>query len=204
MPPVLYRRQKEILEFLSQYIARHNSAPTLREIAGAIGVSSMATVHEHLTALEEKGLIRRRKGSTRGLELVDELQPEAGQVKLPVLGFVAAGKPIEPYTDPDAFFAAPPGMVKAKRRSFVLRVKGESMVEDGILDGDWVVVEEQNHAKNGDIVVALLKNGLATLKRFYRESTRVRLEPANATMQPIFAKKVEIQGRVVGIVRQYC
>ena len=203
MPVIIYRKQKEILAFLSQYIGRHNSAPTLREIADAIGVNSMATVHEHLTSLEQKGLINRRRGATRGLELVEDLMPAAGHVRLPILGFIAAGKPIEPYTDPNAFFSAPPEMIRAKKKAFVLRVRGQSMIEDGILDGDYVVIEEQSTAINGDIVVAMLDNGLATLKRFYRESTRVRLEPANATMQPIFAKNVQIQGRVVGIVRQY-
>ncbi len=203
MPPIIYRKQKEILRFLEQYIQKHNSAPTLREIASAIGVRSMATVHEHLTSMAEKGLIERTHGTARGIELVASSLPSAGRVDLPVLGLIAAGKPIEPMTDPDAFFSVSPQMISGKKKSFVLKVRGESMVEDGILDGDYVVIEEQNEARDGDIVVALLENGLATLKRFYRESTRVRLEPANAAMQPIFAKSVQIQGRVVGIVRRY-
>lgn len=203
MPVTIYKKQKEILRFLEQYIQKYNSAPTLREIANAIGVRSMATVHEHLSSMEEKGLIQRSHGAARGIELVGASLPGAGQVELPVLGFIAAGKPIEPFTDPNAFFSVSPQMIGGKKKAYVLKVRGESMVDDGILDGDYVVIEEQESADNGDIVVALLENGLATLKRFYRESTRVRLEPANASMQPIFAKSVQIQGRVVGIVRRY-
>ena len=130
----------------------------------------------------------------RGLEIIDSrYSTTTAGLELPVLGFIAAGKPIEPYTDPNASFGVSPSMVSGKKRSYVLQVKGDSMVEEGILDGDYVVCEEVSEASNGDIVVALLENGLATLKRFFRETTRVRLEPANSTMSPIYATMLKLR-----------
>lgn len=200
----LYKRQRQIMDFVSQYIKRNGYSPTLQEIADAIGVSSLATVHEHLQALERKGVIKKYEGSVRGIEITDELvQADTTGINLPIMGFIAAGQPIEPITDPNASFQVAPAMVTGKKRSYVLQVKGDSMIEEGILDGDYVVCEEQNEVHNGDIVVALLDNGLATLKRFFKEATRVRLEPANSTMSPIFATRVRIQGKVVGVVRKY-
>ena len=204
MPVILYKRQKQILNFISQYIQKNGYSPTLTEIAEAIGVSSLATVHEHLAAMEKKGVIKRYKGAVRGIELVDkELGKLIKGIELPIMGYIAAGKPIEPYTDPNASVHISPSLLTGKKRAFVLQVKGNSMIEDGILDGDYVVIEQQETAKNGEIVVALLENGFATLKRFFKEATRVRLEPANAEMSPIFAKEVKIQGKVVGIIRRF-
>ena len=204
MPATLYRRQRQIVEFVSQYIQKNGYSPTLQEIADAIGVSSLATVHEHLQALERKGVIKKYEGAVRGLEIADKRYiPEANGITVPVLGYIAAGQPIQPYTDPNATFSLSPSMVSAHKRSYVLQVKGDSMIEEGILDGDYVVVEDQPDVHNGDIVVALLDNGLATLKRFFKEATRVRLEPANSAMAPIFATKVRIQGKVVGVIRKY-
>lgn len=204
MPVTLYKRQKQILDFISQYIQKNGFSPTLQDIADAIGVSSLATVHEHLTAMAKKGVIKRYEGAIRGIEIVDKSLGELIQgVELPILGFIAAGKPIEPYTDPNATAQASPNMLSGKKRAFILQVKGNSMIDDGILDGDYVVVEQQDSVNNGDLVVALLENGFATLKRFFKEATRVRLEPANAQMSPIFAKNVKIQGKVVGIIRRF-
>ena len=204
MPVVLYRRQKQIVDFISQYIQANGHSPTLQEIADAMGLSSLATVHEHIATLVRKGVLKKYEGSVRGLEIVDSRydSSEAG-VNLPILGFIAAGKPIEPYTDPNASFSVSPAMVSGKKRSFVLQVKGDSMVEEGILDGDFVIIEEDQEVKNGDIVVALLENGLATLKRFFKEATRVRLEPANSSMSPIYATNVKVQGKVVGVIRKF-
>lgn len=200
----LYKRQRQIVDFIAQYIQRNGFSPTLREIAESIGVSSLATVHEHLQALERKRVIRRHEGSTRGIELIDRTFVKMSEsVDVPLLGFIAAGQPIEPHTDPNATFKISPEMVSGKRRSFVLQVKGESMIEDHIADGDYVVIEETQEVVDGDIVVALLDNGLATLKRFYKEMTRVRLEPANSSMSPIYTTNVQIQGRVVGLIRKY-
>lgn len=204
MPVTLYKRQKQILDFISQYIQKNGYSPTLTEIAEAIGVSSLATVHEHLTAMEKKKVIKRYEGSVRGIELADKNLGQLTQgVELPIMGFIAAGEPIEPYTDPNTTAQVSPSLLTGKKRAFVLQVKGNSMIDDGILDGDYVVIEEQETASNGEIVVALLENGFATLKRFFKESTRIRLEPANAEMSPIFAKNVKIQGRVVGIIRRF-
>lgn len=204
MPVVVYRKQKQILDFLAQYIQKNGYSPTLQQIAEAIGVSSLATVHEHLSSMAKKGLIKKYEGAVRGIELVDKRLAELTHgIELPIMGFIAAGSPIEPYTDPNATLSVSPGLVTGKKPAFVLQVKGESMIDDGILDGDFVIIEGQEEANNGDIVVALLENGLATLKRYYKEATRIRLEPANATMSPIFATRVKIQGKVVGIVRRF-
>jgi repressor LexA len=205
MAPVIYKRQKQILEYISQHIQTHGYAPTLKQIAGALGVHSLATVHEHLTTLEAKGLLKRKPGKTRSIQLIDAevdfLTERTMQV--PILGFIRAGAPMEPYTDPEATMSIAPSFVTGNKRVYVLQVRGDSMIEDQIRDGDYVVCEETETANNGDIVVALLDNGMATLKRFFREATRVRLEPANATMSPIFVKNVRIQGKVVGLIRKY-
>lgn len=205
MPVTLYRRQRQIVDYISQYIQKNGYSPTLQEIADAIGVSSLATVHEHLETLAKKGVIKKYEGAVRGIEVVDNRynNEDSTGIMLPVMGYIAAGKPIEPHTDPDAVFGVSPTMVSGKKRSYVLQVKGDSMIEEGILDGDYVVVEERDEVHNGDIVVALLENGLATLKRFFREATRVRLEPANSAMAPIYATRVRIQGKVVGVIRKY-
>ncbi len=204
MAPIIYKRQGQILDFIRQHIQTNRSAPTLRQIADAIGVSSLATVHEHLTTLERKGLIKRKTGKTRAIEIVGTTESFSSEgVNVPILGFIAAGAPIEPYTDPNATLSIPPTFVSGKKRVFVLQVRGESMIEEQIRDGDYVVVEQSEEAKNGEIVVALLDNGMATLKRFFQEATRIRLEPANAAMSPIFVKNVRIQGKVVGLIRRY-
>lgn len=207
MPVVLYNRQRQILDFISQYIQAHGFSPTLVEIANALGVSSLATVHEHLETMEKKGVIKRFDGTVRGIEILDKNAAKRmdvpAAIELPVLGFIAAGQPIEPYTDPNAAFAVPPSMVSSKKRNFVLQVKGDSMIEAGIYDRDYVVIEQTEAATNGDVVVALLENGFATLKRYFKEATRIRLEPANSSMSPIFVTRVKIQGKVVGVVRRY-
>ncbi len=204
MALIVYKRQQQILDFIKQFIQSHGTAPTLRQIADAIGVSSLATVHEHLQALVAKGLISRKQGKVRSMELTtSEIDVEPGGLDVPILGFIAAGLPIEPYTDPNATMSIPQAMASGKKRTYVLQVRGESMIEDGIMDGDHVIIEQTEAAANGEIVVALLDNGMATLKRFFKEETRIRLMPANAKMQPIFVKNVRIQGRVVGLVRRY-
>lgn len=204
MPITLYRRQKQILGFIKQYIEKYGYSPTLSEIAESIGVSSLATVHEHLQALVTKGVIKRYEGAVRGIEVLDQKVSQVLKgIELPILGFIAAGQPIMPYTDPDAMINVPSSMVSGKKRTYVLQVKGDSMIEDGILDGDYVIIEQQSVADDGNIVVALLDNGLATLKRFFREPTRVRLEPANASMEPIYATSVQIQGKCVGVIRRF-
>lgn len=206
MPVTLYRKQRKILEFIRKYIEEHGHSPTLQEIASSQGLSSLATVHEHLQALNKKGVIKRSNGLARGIEVVPMGFSHSETVDLPLMGFIAAGQPIEPFTDQNTTVSVTPFLMSSgKHRSYVLKVKGESMIEDGILDGDYVVVEEidNTQVKNGDIVVALLENNFATLKRFYKEPNRVRLEPANSTMKPIYATDVKVQGRVTGVLRKY-
>ena len=204
MPPTTYLRQKEVLDFIGQYIQKYGSSPTLQEIADAMDLRSLATIHQHLDALEKKGLIKRFTGSVRGLEIVHQKTSLAIEaVEVPVIGYIAAGKPIDAIEDETDTVKVSSSMLSGKRRAFVLQVRGDSMIKDGILDGDSVVCEQQETANNGDIVVALLENNVATLKRFYREKTRIRLQPANDTMVPIYVKNVKVQGRVVGVIRRY-
>jgi len=205
MAPILYKRQRQIVEYIQQHIQINGIAPTLREIADAMGLSSLATVHEHLVSLESKGIIKRKTGRIRSIELIDKSLDFVNEktIEVPILGFIAAGKPIQPHTDPNATMTVAPSFVSGKKRVYVLQVRGESMIEEQIRDGDYVVVEETEEVKNGQIVVALLDNGMATLKRFFKEATRIRLEPANSTMSPIFVKNVTIQGKVVGLIRKY-
>ena len=204
MPVTLYKRQRELLEFLKLYIRKNGFSPTLQEIADAMDLSSLATVHEHLQALIKKGIIKRYEGAVRGIELLDEKMGAVLEgIELPLVGLIAAGRPIEAIEDPTETLTISPNIISGRRRAFVLQVKGESMVKDGIHDGDYVVVEQQETANNGDIVVALLGNGFATLKRYYKEAHRIRLEPANDSMSPIFATNVAIQGKVRGIIRRF-
>lgn len=193
------------MDYISKNIEKFGYAPTLTEIADFLGLSSLATVHEHLAVLEKKGLIRRYKGAVRGIELLGEKisRKIESMMELPILGFIACGAPIEPFTDPNATLMVNSNLVSNEGKSYVLQAKGDSMVDDGILSGDYVVVKEQKDANNGDIVVAVLKNGFATLKRFYREASRIRLQPANCNMAPIYVKDVEIKGKVVAVIRQF-
>jgi len=206
MPVTLYRKQKQILEYLRKYISKHGYSPTLQEIADHMKLSSLATVHEHLQTLAKKGVIKRFEGAVRGMEIIDHKIGEALEgIELPLMGFIAAGKPIEAIADPTQTITVSPEITSTKKKSFVLQVKGDSMVEDGILDGDYVVIEQNNTANNGDIVVALLNNGFATLKRFFRDTKKkmIRLEPANSQMEPIYTNDVEIQGKVKGLIRRF-
>lgn len=206
MPATLYNRERQLLEFITQFIQRYGYAPTLKEIGEALGMGSPATVHEHVDRLRQKGFLRKLDGTARGIEIVEQFARAAGgktSIDLPVLGFIAAGSPLEPYTDPNFYMSVAPGMIATDKPSYILQVKGTSMIEDGIMDGDFVVIQHQQDAKNGDIVVALLPNGFATLKRIYFEKDRIRLMPANAAMAPIFTTHVKIQGRVVGLIRKF-
>ncbi len=204
MPVTLYKRQRQIVDFISQYIQKNGFSPTLQEIANSIGVSSLATVHEHLEALQRKKVIRKIEGTVRGIELIDRTYLRlTDSVDLPFMGFIAAGSPLDPHPNQNATFKVSPELITGKKRAYVLQVRGKSMIEDHIDDGDYVVIEETKEVGQGDIVVALLDNGLATLKRFYREATRIRLEPANASMSPIYATNVQVQGRVVGLIRKF-
>jgi repressor LexA len=198
----LTKRQKELFDFLDGYLAQNGYAPTLEEIGTRFNLNSLATVHKHLTNLEQKGLIRRTWNHSRAIELVPQ-GAACAAVMLPLLGRVAAGQPIEALETADSI-AVPEEFVR-RQNTFVLRVVGSSMVGDGILDGDYIVVEERPTAENGETVVATI-HGEATVKRFYRERAgKIRLQPANETMAPLVVreKDVQVRGVVVAVLRKY-
>jgi repressor LexA len=198
---VLTKRQKELLDYLEAHIRRRGYAPTLQEIAGHFHLDSIATVHKHLSNLQSKGLIRRKWNRNRSIELVSRRRSVRAQ-ELPLLGRVAAGEPIEAIEVADTI-AVPDELVPAGE-TYVLQVRGESMIEEGILDGDYVVVDARPTAHNGETVVAVV-DGAATVKKFYRERGRIRLEPANSKVRPIVVRdrNVEIRGVVVAVMRKY-
>jgi repressor LexA len=200
-------RQQEIWTFLVEYVDRHGYPPTVREIGEEVGLASPSTVHAHLANLERAGLLKRDPTKPRALELIGREKPVAAESnvvelpKLPLLGQIAAGGPLLAEQNVEDSIAVP----ETLKGDFVLRVKGESMIEAGILDGDLVVVKRAQDARNGDIVVALAGDDEsadeATVKTFYRENGRVRLQPENASLEPIYAEHVRILGRVVGVFR---
>jgi len=200
----LTKRQREILDYLARYIDDKGYAPSFEEIAETMGYASLATVHEHLTNLERKGVIRRSYNESRGLEVVSRDRKQ-GSVTLPMLGLVAAGMPIEAI-DSGETMTLPEEMLPATGQSYVLKVRGSSMVDEHIADGDYIVVHSRSSARNGETVVALVGGSHATVKKMYREKNgRVRLQPANATMDPIYVDEsdVQVQGVVVGVIRKY-
>jgi len=197
------RRQKEMMDFLDEYIDRNGYAPTIEETAEHFGLRSLATVHKHLTNLQKKGLIKRDWNRSRALELVPTTV-EVHAVELPLLGRVAAGSPIEAITSTETIFV-PQDMV-GRQETYVLQVKGDSMIEEQIRDGDYVIVENRQSARDGEMVIALLDGENATLKKLYREGGgRVRLQPANAALSPIYVDqaRLRIQGVVIGVLRKY-
>ena len=199
----LTKRQREILDYLNDFIQQHGYAPSLEEIGRQFSLSSLATVHKHLTNLQEKGFIRRAWNRSRSVELVPT-RSGGRALELPLLGFVAAGHPIEAVASSETI-AVPENLV-GRRDTYVLRVRGDSMIDEQIRDGDFVIVEDRHSADNGEMVIALIGGQDVTLKKFYRDpGGKIRLQPANAAMQPIFAdpEHVQIQGVVVGVMRKY-
>ena len=199
----LTRRQKEILDFLGRHIERKGYAPTLEEIGEHFGLSSLATVHKHLTNLQEKGLIKREWNRSRALELVPT-EVTVRAVELPLLSRVAAGTPIEAIAATETIFV-PEDMV-GRRDTYVLQVKGDSMIDEQIRNGDYVIVESRKTARDGEMVIALLEGERVTLKKMYREGGgKVRLQPANAKLKPILVDQddLQIQGVVIGVLRKY-
>ena len=199
----LTKRQREILDYLNEFIQQHGYAPSLEEIGRRFGLSSLATVHKHLTNLQEKGFIKRAWNRSRSVEMVPT-RPGGRAVELPLLGYVAAGLPIEAVASNETI-AVPEDLV-GKRDTYVLRVRGDSMIDEQIRDGDFVVVNERARADNGETVIALIDGTSATVKKYYRERDgRIRLQPANPTMEPIYVNEndIKIQGVVVGVLRRY-
>lgn len=201
----LTKRQKEILDFITGFIEEQGYAPSFEEIAKAFGYSSLATVHEHLSNLERKGYIRKSYNESRSIETVPDDRGGGSALDLPLLGAVAAGLPIEAIQDRESL-SVPVDMVRPGKDNFVLRVEGDSMIDEQIRDGDYIVVSSQSSAADGEVVVALVGGDSATVKKLYRESgNRVRLQPANPTMAPLIldAGEVTVQGVVVGLIRRF-
>ncbi|HVT43558.1 MAG TPA: transcriptional repressor LexA [Thermoanaerobaculia bacterium] len=198
----LTERQKEILEFIRRYQKKEGVAPTHREICEEFGFSSYGTVYKHLSLLQQKGLIRRDWNQKRGVELVEEPEAAPRVRELPLFGYIAAGRPIE--VAPSDERIAVPEELTSRGENYVLKVRGDSMIDDGVYDGDFVIIASRQEAQNGEMVVALV-NGEVTLKRFYRHGDRIRLQPANVAMMPIIAPAadVSIQGVVVGLMRRF-
>jgi repressor LexA len=202
------RRQRQVYDYISDFVQKHGYSPSFEEIGEGLGLSSLATVHKHVSNLEKKALLTRDYNRSRSIDLL----PPKGRLKqamsvntglvLPLLGRIAAGQPIEAVQTPETISLA--DFVRSKE-VFVLEVRGDSMQDEAILNGDYVLVEKSKTAHNGDIVVALIERADATLKRFYKEGDKIRLQPSNATMKPIIvpALSVEIQGRVIGVLRKY-
>lgn len=200
----LTKKQKEIFDFVREHIQEHSYAPSIDEIRLFFGLSSPATVHKHLRLLEQKGVLRRAPNQSRGLEIIDKEGAAGDYFGLSLLGTIAAGEPIEAVdlnetiSIPEEFFG--------KENIYVLRVRGNSMIDEQIRDGDYVIVEKKETAENGEMVVALINRSEATLKKYYRQADGViRLEPANTELKPIFVSEenLQIQGRIIGILRKY-
>lgn len=199
----LTKRQKEILDYVQDYTARLGYAPTLAEIGLHFGLTSLATVHKHLTNLEGKRVIRRQRNRSRAVEIVQELRKKRASVEVPLLGRVAAGAPIEAVEINDTM-AVPEELVRGKK-VFMLKVKGNSMIDEQILDGDLILVQSRSNAENGETVVALV-DGEATVKKYYREDGgQIRLQPANDRLEPIWVSEdhLEVRGVVVAVIRKY-
>ena len=200
----LTKRQRQILDFLTSYSGEHGYAPSFEEIAGQFNYNSLATVHEHLSNLERKGYIKRSYNESRAIEILpSDVFPRS--IELPILGAVAAGLPIEAFETQETI-AVPDDFVRRTGNHYVLKVRGNSMIEDQISDGDYVVVHDRPAADNGEMVIAMLDDSGATVKRYFRERDgRIRLQPANAAMAPIYVQEnqVRVQGIVVGVMRRY-
>lgn len=201
----LTKRQDDILKFIKEYVVEHGFPPTIREIGKAVDLSSPATVYVHLSNLEKKGYIRKEDSKNRTLELLVENEyanKDENTAMVPLLGKITAGSPIEAIENPDEYFALPTNLIPKGKDVFTLNVSGTSMINAGILDGDIVIVERSNTARNGQIVVAMTDENEVTLKTFYKESDHFRLQPENDTMAPIILKNVSILGIAIGLYRK--
>ncbi len=201
----LTKRQNDVLDFVKSYIVSHGYPPTVREIGKALDISSPATVHAHLNNLENKGIIKKDSSKNRAIELLvkNEYEKENEQIAdVPLLGMITAGSPIEAIEMPNQFFSLPTSLIPKGKEVFTLEVSGTSMINAGILDGDIVIVERKNTARNGEIVVAMTDENEVTLKTFYKENGYFRLQPENDTMNPIFLNNVTILGKAIGLYRK--
>ncbi|MBW2288590.1 MAG: transcriptional repressor LexA [Deltaproteobacteria bacterium] len=200
----LTRRQREIYDFIRGFVSEKGYSPSLEEIGESFGLSSVATVHKHVQHLVEKGMLKKAWNRSRSVEPVEPEPAAAGLTSLPLLGTVAAGQPIEAI-EVEETIDVPPELLAGRGRHYALRVAGDSMIEDQICDGDYVIVESRDEARDGETVVALIAGSDVTLKKLYRDGPRVRLEPANERLQPIVvpAEDVQVRGVVRGLIRRY-
>ena len=199
------KRQEDVLNYIKKYVVKHGFPPSTREIGAALGLSSPATVHTHLKKLEDAGCIRKTNSKFRTIEIIgDNEYAEKNEelVKVPLLGKITCGNPIEAIETPDEWFTIPANLIPAKEVVFTLKASGDSMINKGIYDGDIVIVQKQKVARNGDIVVAMTDEAEVTLKTFYKENGYFRLQPENDTMEPIILKEVTILGKVIGLYRK--
>lgn len=196
----LTARQKQILDFIEDFVERHGYSPSMEEIAEQFDIASVNAVFKHLAALEKRGYIHRASNQARSIQILTRSQ----SIELPLLGYVAAGSPIEAIQSPDTV-SVPEDFISRTHKSFVLRVRGASMIDEHIDDGDFVIVERRSNANNGDMVIALVDNDKATFKRFYREGNKIRLQPSNPEFPPLIVDegRVQIQGVVIGVMRKY-
>lgn len=201
----LTKRQDEVLSYIKEYIVSHGYPPTVREIGKDLGVSSPATIHTHLNNLEKKGFIKKDGSKNRALELLvkNEFEHQSEDVvEVPLLGKITAGSPIEAIERPNEYFSLPAYLIPNNKEVFTLLVSGTSMINAGIYDGDIVIVEKRNTARNGEIVVAMTDENEVTLKTFYKEANYIRLQPENDTMAPIILDNVTILGKAIGLYRK--
>ena len=196
------RRQKEVIDFLSSFTTRNGYSPSYEEIAAGLGLNSLATVHKHVTNLQSKGLLQREHNRSRSIDVIQQRPTRKITDRLPLLGRIAAGRPVEAIETAETISL---GDIIGNREVYALEVRGDSMRDEHIVSGDYVLVEKTNMASEGEIVVALINGSDATLKRFYREGNLIRLQPSNTEMQPIYAPagNVSIQGKVLGMLRKY-
>lgn len=200
----LSKRQLDILKFIKEEVKKQGLSPSVREIGEAVGLASSSTVHGHLARLETKGLIRRDPTKPRAIEVLDEEEmniPKSAVMNVPVIGKVTAGLPITAVENVEEYFPLPETFAAPDEQVFMLEIMGESMIDAGILDKDYVIVRQQSTANNGDIVVAMTEEDEATVKRFYKEDTHFRLQPENPSMEPIILQNVSILGKVIGVFR---
>lgn len=200
----LSKRQQDILNFIKEEVRAKGYPPSVREIGLAVGLASSSTVHGHLARLESKGLIRRDPTKPRAIEILDldsTQTPDYKIVNVPIVGKVTAGLPITAIENVEDYFPLPERFAHSDENIFMLEIMGESMIEAGILDGDYVIVKQQNTANNGEIIVAMTEDDEATVKRFFKEKDWIRLQPENSTMEPIILRNVSILGKVIGVYR---
>lgn len=197
----LTKKQKDVMDFLKGYFKEYGVSPSYQEVADGLGLLSRATILKHLKGLKEKGYLSYKEGVIRSIRLREGLVSKVRAVEVPLLGTIAAGQPIEAIVENEV--VSIPEELVGDLDCYALRVRGNSMIEDGIYDGDFVVIERDYYPENGDVVVALLNNETATLKRYFRERGRIRLQPANAKMKPIYTKNPSIQGKVRALFRKF-